>query len=79
MVELLIAKGADLEARDSETGATPLHLAASWGRMDALEALLAAGANPNAVNKSGVTPLKAALNNMQTEAAALLQSRKGRQ
>jgi cytohesin len=77
IVELLIAKGADMEAKDSDTGATPLHRAASWGRVEALAALLAAGANPGAANKSGVSPLQAAIDNGQTEAADLLRRPKG--
>jgi ankyrin repeat protein len=76
MVELLIAKGASLEIRDKETGATPLYNAASWGRTDVLEVLLEAGADPVAASKAGITPLQAAIDNGHTEAADILRHRK---
>ena len=47
-----------IEARDNESGATPLYHAAAWGRNAMVELLLARGANPDAKNKAGVTPRK---------------------
>ena len=41
---LLLDKGADREARDSESGATPLYHAAAWGRTALVELLVARGA-----------------------------------
>ena len=35
VVQLLLDHGAEVNARDEESGATPLYYAASWGRMDA--------------------------------------------
>ena len=46
IVDFLIKSGAPLEARDND-GATPLHHAAAYGRSEAAEILLDAGANPS--------------------------------
>ena len=51
-MELLIAKGADVNARDNESSATPLHYAASWGRNQAIEILLKHGAGISVEDKS---------------------------
>ncbi len=56
VAELLLANGADVNARDEGDG-TPLHLA--WHE-DVAELLLAAGADVNAKAKNGWTPLHVA-------------------
>ena len=38
-------------------GATALHWAAHWDDLEAVDALIKAGANVNAVNDLGITPL----------------------
>lgn len=47
VVELLIARGADVNATD-DAGWTPLHLAVANGRLETAQRLLEAGADPNA-------------------------------
>lgn len=48
--------GADLECQDGE-GNTPLHMAVKGSCAQTVEVLLNRGANVNARNKKGVTPL----------------------
>lgn len=38
-------------------GVTPLHVAATWGDINAISLLLRGGANPNATDREGCTPL----------------------
>lgn len=59
MAELLISKGADIEARTSD-GLTPLHWAASKGRGDVAVFLLHKGADINAQTREMWTPLHVA-------------------
>jgi cytohesin len=56
VVELLLASGADANARDSN-GATPLQSAALSGHADVVGLLLAKGAVADAKTKDGTTPL----------------------
>jgi ankyrin repeat protein len=56
MIDLLLARGAKLEALDGD-GNTPLHHAAAWGKGPAVERLIAKGANIKLRNKKGQTPL----------------------
>ena len=67
------ARGAS--ARDS-AGNTPLHLAALRGDADALDRLLAAGADPNALNEAGATPLHYAVASERMVAALLARDAK---
>jgi uncharacterized protein len=71
--EFLLARGAEVDARGRGwmTG-TPLHSAASARQADVVRILLEAGADPNAVQSGGWTPLRAAVSNGDTETAALL-------
>ena len=56
VVELLIANGANVNAKDEE-GWTPLHLTAYWGGKEITELLIAKGADVNAKNTWIGTPL----------------------
>jgi ankyrin repeat protein len=59
MLRVFLKKGASFNAFD-ESRATPLLAAASTGRLEVVEALLAAGARPDFANRNGFTPLHAA-------------------
>jgi ankyrin repeat protein len=54
-----IADGVDLNAPEPKDGNTPLHLATLVCNIEITKALIAAGANVNAKNKKGETPLVA--------------------
>jgi hypothetical protein len=56
----LATKQFDVDARDPG-GRTALILAASHGQAKSVDVLLAHGADPNAVDANGTTPLRAAL------------------
>ena len=56
IIDLLLEAGADLNV-EHESGSTLLHLAARHCYKDAVEALLARGADPHKVNKKGESPL----------------------
>ena len=65
LIQVLLAAGADVDARDKLGGWTPLHGAANestWGEdwtevFEVIEMLLVAGADPNARSEYGHTPL----------------------
>jgi ankyrin repeat protein len=65
--------GAEIDARDRDGQATPLERAASWGRRDVVELLLARGANPALKDKNGKTALDLAVANGQDDVVAVLQ------
>lgn len=72
-VRFLLKRGAALEGRN-RTWNTPLHHAAEAGSVGAVLALLAAGADPTAINFSGLSPGDVARRNFHPEAAALIDS-----
>ena len=74
MVALLLDHGGDREARENESGSTPLYDAASMGRLEVVKLLLARGADVNAANKAGATPLHAAVANGFDYVAAALRA-----
>jgi ankyrin repeat protein len=77
IVELLIAHGADVHARNRH-GATPLHYAADLNRQDpvaqskTIRSLISAGADPNAMSRLGVTPLHRAVRTRSSTAVTAL-------
>jgi uncharacterized protein len=75
-VRTLVAAGADIEApsenQEFAPEARPLHSAVAAGRMDNAEALLEAGADPNAKQHGGFTPLMEAEQRGAFDVAELL-------
>lgn len=57
IVELLVDRGADVNARSMFGGDTPLHIAANLGHKEVVGILIAKGADINAQNSAGKTPL----------------------
>jgi ankyrin repeat protein len=65
--------GVDVNARDADDRSALL-LAVLNGRRDVVELLLAHNANANTADRSGTTPLQAAVSTHQTAIAATLRS-----
>jgi len=63
-----IDNGADINGRDDNLN-TPLHFTSFWGNARAMDALLAAGADPNINTESGLTLLHLAANAQIVELA----------
>jgi ankyrin repeat protein len=55
--EVLMAAGADPDARTDPGTSTPLHIAAGYGQVNVAEVLLQTGAAVNVVDSEGYTPL----------------------
>ena len=77
VVELLIAKGADVNAKD-KYDMTPLHPAAGRGHKEVVELLIAGGADVNARDEDGDTPLDWADRRNQTATTDLLRKHGGK-
>ncbi|HZE68251.1 MAG TPA: ankyrin repeat domain-containing protein [Pyrinomonadaceae bacterium] len=75
IARLLIEHGADVNARQVESGFTPLHEAAANGDMEFARLLLEHGANVDAEMNDGKTPLGFALERKQDSMAELLRAR----
>jgi ankyrin repeat protein len=69
-IETLLLAGAVVDVQDVH-GATPLHLAAARRSPECIRALCDAGANPLALSALGITPLFAACDNPNDDAAPL--------
>ncbi|MEG9862102.1 MAG: ankyrin repeat domain-containing protein [Parvularculales bacterium] len=73
VVELLLDRGADTEARDKVNGLTPLHAAGRFSKTPAVvEVLLKHGADINARAKGDITPLHVAALSSETPAVVEL-------
>jgi ankyrin repeat protein/beta-lactamase regulating signal transducer with metallopeptidase domain len=57
IVKKLLEHGADVHAIDKQSGCTPLHIASQKGRAEMARLLIAAGAEVNAKDNQGRTPL----------------------
>ena len=77
IAELLIAKGADLEAK-TNGGHTPLDNAAAYNHKGVAELLIANGADVNARANNRNTPLDSAISLKRTELAELLRKHGGK-
>lgn len=73
--KLLLARGANANARNGEGGFTPLHEAAANGNLAFAKLLLEHKADLNAKGDDGKTPLTFALTRSQTEMVAFLRER----
>jgi uncharacterized protein len=76
-LQALLDRQAVIDARD-ESGRTALMLATLHDQTRAVEVLLAHGADPNAADTRGTTPLQAAIAGNQQAIAAALQRAGGR-
>jgi ankyrin repeat protein len=72
IARLLIEHGANVNARQTDSGFTPLHESAANGDMELAKLLLDRGADVNARMNDGKTPLAFALERNQLEMAAFL-------
>jgi ankyrin repeat protein len=75
IARLLIASGADVNARQPDMGFTPLHEAAGNGNIEMASVLIEKGADINATTNEGKTPLAFAIEHNQQAMADFLRKR----
>ncbi len=73
----LVAAGARVNMRSTKTGATPLHIAAKEGHLEAVKWLVAHGADLNPRDKSGRTAVMLALESNQGILAKMMLTKGG--
>ena len=78
-VKAFLAQGVAVDVRSEDNGATPLHGAAVEGQIAVMEYLLSQGADVNALNSHGDSPLENAVSSKHADAAELLRAHGGRQ
>ncbi len=61
IIELLLEKGADPNAKAGDEGTTPMHIAATTNNQELVELLIKKGGNVNAVDANGATPIMKAV------------------
>ncbi len=72
VARILLEHGAEINARSTESGSTPLHVAAENGGVETVRVLLEHGANVSAEDKEGRTPLHEATNYGSVELVRML-------
>ena len=72
VVQLLLDSKSDVNSQNSIDNYTPLHMAAIFGNVIGIAALIAAGADPNAQNSIGSTPLHVAVYNRNLRSCGVL-------
>jgi ankyrin repeat protein len=77
LAQWLLDHGARVDAVDNR-GDSPLHKSAWKGHVASATVLISAGANVNAKNKKGMTPLDHALNQQQTQIERMLRNHDAR-
>jgi ankyrin repeat protein len=75
VVELLLARGAEINSLNTRDHSTPLHYAASFGRLDVVRTLVEHGAALNIKNSEGKTALALAERNGHTAVALFLHAK----
>ena len=78
LMDLLLQHGADVNAQETESGNTPLYVAASFGREEVVALLLEKGADPNIVNREGWSPRHSAVVNGYKDIADKIRAHGGR-
>lgn len=71
-IKLLKDYGANLDTKSRRDEQTPLHIAAKWGYLQNVIALLEAGCSPNLTNAHGMTPELLAIENGHDEVVKIL-------
>ena len=77
-VKEYLAIGINVNAKDEAYGGMPLHWAAYRGRNEVVEFLIAEGADVNAKNQAGATPLDKAIEKNRDETVSLLREHGGK-
>jgi len=77
-VKAFLAEGVPVDVANESDGATPLHGAAVEGQIAVIEYLLSKGANVNALNAYGDSPVQNAISMRHPEAVALLEAHGGK-
>ena len=77
-VKSFLAEGVPVDVRAEDDGSTPLDVAARAGETAVMEYFLARGANVNALNEYGDSPLQDAMTSGKSGAIALLKAHGGK-